>query len=94
MSTRRSFDLDKDFPIVQKPEENFRLQSWLRANTIDPYTVPQESHIYVTDDHIEYTSFQRGLDGSKTLDITTNGWAYVKEVRRVPLLTSPEDFQL
>lgn len=68
---------------------------WLRANGVDPGMVPAENTITVTGGQITYSTFLHGPDGKLLQDPDPeSGRFYLRELRTVPLIASPEAFGL
>lgn len=57
--TERVLDL-RDYCLTDCPEQNDKLQSWLRFNGIDPHRVVENSLLTVRDGYAEIVCFDPG----------------------------------
>lgn len=69
--------------------KNAELQAWLKENGIDPTGVPQDSHLTIERNEIQYEQLVRNADGKLIRDQFES---LERVINRVPLLTSLPDF--
>lgn len=77
-----------EYDLLGNPEGNAKAQGWLRANGIDPSSVPAHQFIQVLNDKMEVLFFNVKEGGTK--EVGSNG--YAKSIKWVPVRAYPEEF--
>lgn len=74
-------------PILPDP----KMIEWLTTNGIDPFKVPADQEIPVTEEHIEFTEFLTDEAGNLQIAYRDGDPYRPKQTRTVPLLSDPEN---